>query len=100
MDLEQIQHLTDEQKARYLELERTFDSPGWKLVEEFALQRRDDAVARVLFAKSWDEHQVFSGAKDAFAIFVNLRESTENEFAALAAANAEVARTKDEEEYE
>lgn len=100
MDLDQIQHLTDEQKERYLQLERTFDTPGWKLVEEYAIQRANDATGRLLAAKSWEENRIFAGGREAFALFANLRESTESEFAALAAANAEAKRTQDEEDYE
>lgn len=100
MDLDQIQNLTNEQKDAYLKMERLFDSPGWGIVEKFAKERHEVATNRLLHAKSWDENRIFTGARDAIELFVNLRENTEAEFVQLAAANLANKLSTEEDENE
>jgi hypothetical protein len=100
MDLEDIQHLTDAEKDRYLKLERLFDSDGWKLVEEWATQQRENATARLVSATSWDQHRLLTGARLVYAELEGLRETTESTFASLASANKEAKLVSEEEEYE
>jgi uncharacterized protein YbaP (TraB family) len=86
MDLEQIKYLPAELKDRYRKLEAVFNEPGWELIVELAMQRFEDARARQLSAQNWDAALLNRGAAHAYAMLANLRETTEQEFAAIADA--------------
>ena len=100
MDLDDIQYLTDAEKANYVKLERLFASDGWTLVEEWAQQRLNNATDRLINANSWEEHRTMTGVRAVYAELVNLRESTEQTFSQLAAANKEARQVSDESKFE
>jgi hypothetical protein len=87
MDLDQLNYLTDDQKDRYVTLERTFDSKGWKIVEAWAVQRAQEEFQRAGFAATWEDHQRATGARMAFEQLAALRDATELEFVNLAESN-------------
>lgn len=84
MDLEQLKYLTDDQKDKYVTLERTFDSKGWKIIEVWAQQRAIEEHHRAAMASSWEDHRVATGARLAYEQLANLRDTTELEFTQLA----------------
>lgn len=96
----QISFLTDEQRERYSALESLFEQPGWKIVSEFLTASVAAQSARALNATTWNEHQLATGARHAFAQVLQLPEVTETEFANLAAESATNAAEDDEVEYE
>lgn len=96
----QLSFLTDEQRERYAALESLFDLPGWKIVSEFLSASVTAQSTRALNATSWNEHQLATGARHAFAQVLHLPEVTEAEFASLAAEAASVTEDDDEGEYE
>lgn len=100
MDLAQIQSLTDGQKARFAKFERLFNEPGWGLVVEHAKLRAEEAAQRVLSAPNWDTTLINRGARAVYIEIANLQESLEQEFSALAEANAERQMTDDEVKFE
>lgn len=100
MDINQIQFLSNEQKERYMTLERLFEAPGWKLIVEWAKANGFDQTQRQLNAVNWDQTNVARGARYAFGMLEELQATTEAEFAALAAQNAETAGLTDEQTYE
>jgi hypothetical protein len=100
VDLDKLKHLTDTQKDSFLKLERTFQSDGWQLVEEWAAAQEETAKDRVQNATSWDDFRLFKGAQQAFSLIRNLRETTEQQFEQLADANAEQVELEDEVQFE
>lgn len=87
MDLEQLKYLTDDQKERYVTLERTFETKGWVIVEAWAKQRAIEQLERAAYASNWEEHRVATGARLAYEQIANLREDTEKEFTMIAETN-------------
>lgn len=100
MDLEQLKYLPPALKDRFNKLEAVFNMPGWALIVEFAKQRAEEARTRQLHAQNWDTALLNRGAAYAFGMLETLQETTENEFSAIAAANAERAQLEDEAEHE
>lgn len=84
MDLEQLALLDDVSKERYVTLERMFDTPGWKLVEEWAKTNAQQQFHRAALAGSWEENRMALGARLAYEVIAGLRDSTEAEFIAKA----------------
>jgi hypothetical protein len=100
VDLEKLKHLTDDQKGRFVQLERLFTSDGWSLVEEWAAEQHGSALARVVSATTWEANRQAFGAAQAFAAVRSLREASEAEFEAMADANAQSVVEEDEARYE
>ncbi len=100
MDLEQTKYLPNEEKQRYAELERLFALPGWARVMAFITAQRESAQQRELSAQTWDNALLNRGARFAFGALETFQEATEQEFAAIAQANAEREELQDESEHE
>lgn len=100
MDLEQIKYLTDDQKDKYLDYERTFESKGWGYVKGWLLGQIQEQVQRALFASSWEDHRVATGMRIAFEQMLSLHENVEAEFVSAAEANMLNAVNDDELEHE
>lgn len=84
MNLQQIQALTDAQKARYMAMGKLFDHPSYKFLMEWAKSTADEAQRRELTAPTWDFVLINRGARLAFTDLVNLETQVENEFSQLA----------------
>ena len=93
MDLEQLKYLTPDQKERYVALERTFDSEGWKVIRAWAATQSSLAMERAAFASNWEDHRIATGVRLSFDQIVNLRDATEAEYVSI----AEDAMLSDEE---
>jgi hypothetical protein len=99
MDLDQLKNLSPEQKERYAQLERTFATPGWRLIVEGLKARHMEATERQLVAKTWEETCALRGVRDALGFVVSTEQFVDAEFAALALPkDAEV--TQDELDHE
>lgn len=85
LDADVLQHLSDEQKARLVELEKTFDTKGWGVIKTFANQKAEDIGNRMLNVNNWEEYNQLRGALRAYAGFANFENETYNEFMARAA---------------
>lgn len=96
MDLNQISHLTAEQKDHYVKLERMFGTPGWLLLEQWAEKSAIEQKERAALATTWDQNRIAVGALSAYQQVAGLQEATEREFEAL--AEDQQSKTKDEEE--
>ena len=84
MELDQINALPDTAKAKYMALEKLYDQQGWKYVKEWAVAQANEQASRILSATSWEQHCLHKGAYDAFNLFVNLENTSENEFSEIA----------------
>jgi hypothetical protein len=100
MDMNQLRHLPQELKADFSKLEQTFNTPGWALVVETAKKLAEEARQRQLHAQNWDIALLNRGAAFAYERLAALQESTENEFASIAAVNAEAVKARDEVDFE
>ena len=84
MNLQQIQALTDAQKAKYMAYGKLFDHPSYKFLLEWARSSVDEAQGRELNATTWEAVLINRGARLAFTDLVNLETQVENEFTGLA----------------
>ena len=89
LDADVLQNLTDEQKIRLTQLEKTFQSDGWNLIQAFISEQAHDKQQRMLFASTWDEFLELRGAARALAGFANFEQETYNEFVATAEMNTQ-----------
>lgn len=96
LDIDQINSLPNDVKAAYMRHEKTFQSDGWEDIVKWAQDWADVQQQRILNAATWEEALVARGARLAFLALVTLRDTTENEFAHIA-AEAAVSVTQDEE---
>ena len=100
MNPEDLKYLTDEQKTRYMMLDRLFNQPGWAVVVELAKTRAMEQRDRAAFAKSWDDNRTALGAGFVYNEFSQLQETTDMEFAQLALNAKQAAQEEDETEHE
>jgi len=54
MELNQLQALSDAQKARYMAMGRLFEHPSYKFLMEWAKSSVEEAEKRELNAPTWD----------------------------------------------
>jgi hypothetical protein len=97
MDIEDIKHLTDAQKERYMILQRGFESQFWELLKAWALSNANEQLGRLFYSQSWDQHLLARGAHDAFKLMSDQEQSVELEFANYA-KEAQEAEVADDEE--
>ena len=97
MDIHQINVLSNEQKAKYMALQRLFDQPGFKYLVEWARAQVTDSTGRELNAPNWEQVLLMRGARFAYMNFAEIEKFTEAEFSDL--ADTELSR-KDAEEAE
>lgn len=88
LDLSQLKYLSDEQRERYMSLEKLYRQPGWALVVKQAAASAEEAKLRAAFATSWDVNRANVGQYHAYLSLANMEEATEAEFAAVALSNA------------
>lgn len=96
----QISLLDDQQRERYNALEKLFESPGWKIIQEFAETSAQAQADRALAATDWPTNRTAIGARAAFIQVANLQQITEIEFSNLAAQAAAAQEDEDEIDYE
>jgi len=100
MELNQLQALSDAQKARYMAMGRLFEHPSYKFLMEWAKSSVEEAEKRELNAPTWDLVLVNRGARLAFLDVLNLETQVENEFTALAEQSIEADEQKQETQME
>lgn len=104
LDMEQINLLDNQQKQKYMALERLFTTPGWKFVKDFCAASAEEAAAGILRATKWEDHCFALGARNAYLQIGNFEVFAENEFAAHAedalAKKAEAELDKDDVDIE
>jgi hypothetical protein len=96
--VEILKHLTEDQRQRYLLLEKTFDSDGWPLIIEWATKRANECHSRAANANSWDDNRISVGAREVYLQIANMRDSTTMEFSKMAEAN--LLRASEEDSYD
>ncbi len=100
MDIHQINALSNEQKAKYMALQRLFDQPGFKYLVEWARAQVGDSTARELSAPNWEQVLLMRGARFAYANFAEIEKYTEAEFSDLADTELSRAAAEVEEKAE
>lgn len=89
MDLVQIQHLTDEQKERYMSLTRLFESPGWAIIKKWAEVNYEESRDRGASAGTWDANRIAFGERLVYDVVRQMEDITELEYSKLSEQNAE-----------
>ena len=100
MDLQMLKYLSDEDKTRYMVLERLFAQAGWKLLVEECQKWALAAKDRAAFAQTWDQNRLAVGNGFAYDHISRLEEITETEYEQKAEAAKKEQQLKDEEENE
>ena len=92
LDMDQINALDNDAKARYMALEKVFAMPGFKFLTAWAKAKVEEAANGVLNAQTWDQHCFANGARWAYANFAGCEEMFQKEFELLAdeANNAQI----------
>lgn len=100
LNADTLNYLSDDQKARLVEFEKTFSSKGWEFIQKFLQESANEAKERLCFVANWDQYMATGSRWAVFQELANLEEETYAEFERLAQANAESALLANEEEYE
>jgi hypothetical protein len=84
LSMEDLQHLSDQDKQNYMNLCRMFESEGWKLVKKWAQLNADDSFKRIAWANTWEENRKAFGAHQAFVSMLNIEDATELDYRVMA----------------
>lgn len=84
MDQNLLMYLPDEAAERFNRLEKLFGSEGWQEIERWAVVNRMVSAERQLNATTWEQNRVAYGARQAFEMLEQLRDTTEKEFTQMA----------------
>ena len=87
LDTEELVHLNDAQKERYMLLERLFEHPSWPAIMAWAEINANEQTSRLIFCKTWDENRMAAGARAAYTHLLNIENVTDLEFKAYAEQN-------------
>lgn len=100
MDMNQLNHLSDDQKRDYMELSRVFAEKAWERITEIYKQKAEAAEKAGANAGTWEENRYLLGLRHAYEEFASLEENTESLFVQLSESAQEVQETVDEEIFE
>jgi len=103
LDLEQVNALSPDDRARYMQLEKLFSQPGWKLVVALAAQNATNALRNAALASSWDQNRMAIGNHIAWQAISNLEKDTQDLYAGKAAGviqAKELQHLSDEQDFE
>jgi hypothetical protein len=100
MDLTQLKFLSDEDKERYMSLERLWSQPGWALVVELAKQLASGHRDRATFANTWEQNRMALGSALAYDHISRLQEITETEYEQKVDGILTASKAAEEEAYE
>lgn len=100
LNTEALQRLSDEEKSRLVEFERTFSTKGWKYLVEWAEKSAQEQDERMKYAANWDQFQQLRTSYALFKGFANLEEETYAEFERLGLERAETEVVDVELEHE
>lgn len=100
LDTNTLQYLSDEQKSRLVEFEKTFSSKGWDYIQKFLQQSADEAKERLCFVANWDQYMATGSRWAVFQELANLEEETYAEFERIAQQGAEDALMATETDFE
>lgn len=96
MDLDQLQYLSSDQKAKYIRLEKLFESDGWEDLMKWATVNKAVAITGMLNAANWEQYKEYKATAKVYDAVLALRESTDHEFEQMA-ADAQAATEEQDE---
>lgn len=79
--------LSEGERDRFVKFQETFESPGWKLVEEYAQGLITYHIMQGANAKTWEKVNQHRGARQALELVANMREAFMASFEQQARAN-------------
>ena len=97
LDMHDIQYLSNEQKERYLQLQRFFESDHWKLLQAWASANHNQWLLATALASSWEVNRMNFGQSLAYERLFNLEKEVDNEYANYAKEAQEAVESGDEE---
>lgn len=103
LDLEQVNALVPDDRNRYMQLEKLFAQPGWRVVVALATQNAAVALTQAAVASSWDNNRLAYGNHIAWRAIQNLEKDTQalySEKAMQTLNQQELARLSEENELE
>lgn len=79
LSMEDLNLLSNDDKNRYMVLERLFDSEGWAFIKKWSNANIDEAKQHILNASNWDQTLFARGALLAYDQFAKFEEISEAE---------------------
>jgi hypothetical protein len=80
LNIDQLQLLDPETKARYIQAERWYASKEWKDLKEWLIEQVDQAKGRAAFAETWEQNRLNIGMVSAYNILLSQEELVFQEF--------------------
>lgn len=77
LDLEQVNALSPDDRNRYMQLEKMFALPGWKVVVALAQENAAAAFQQAALASNWDANRMALGNHLAWRAIANLEKDTQ-----------------------
>ena len=90
------QHLGEKELDRFLKLQELFETPGWKLLQEYAQAQAFAALTAGAAAQSWEQNRVQYGMRLVWDDISNMDTRMMNEFEQLALSNREDSEAEQE----
>lgn len=103
LDLEQLNALPMADRERYMQLEKLFAQPGWKVIMKHAHENVAQAMRQAAFAANWDQNRAAIGNMSAWQSIANMEKETHAAFTAKVTdlgAQREAQRISEEAAYE
>jgi len=103
LDLEQVNALAPDDRNRYMQLEKLFAQPGWRIVVALATNNAAQSLQQAALASSWDANRLAIGNHMAWRSIQNLERDTQALYADKAAqqfAADDLRRIEDEHALE
>lgn len=89
-------HINDTQRERFVKLQETFESDGWRLIVEWCDMKAMEAGFNGANCKSWEDNREQHGRRDAWMQASKLADTFMNEFEMV--AQAAIANTENDED--
>lgn len=91
MELNQLNALPDGAKESYSAWSKLLDHPSYGMLLKWCTEQANECTQRLINATNWDQHCAQFGAKLAYESIINLKNSIEAEFTAIADEAVETA---------
>jgi len=80
LDMDELKHLPNEYKDKYMLLERLFGDKSWEYIKAWCQKSADQQVIALLQAQNWEQHVYAAGKRDGFLEMLNMEKNVAFQF--------------------
>jgi hypothetical protein len=80
LDMDELKHLPDEFKSKYMLLEALFGDKSWEYIKVWCQKSADQQIGIMLQAPNWDQTVYARGKRDGFLEMLNMEKNVAFQF--------------------